>query len=452
MASILSGGGRIEVAAALPASALPSAARAWWMMGLLGLIYILSLVDRLILALLVVPLQTELGLTDVQIGLLVGTAFAIVYSVLGLPLARLADRGNRHLMIICGVLLWSASTICTAFANSFGTLVVLRLGLAIGEAALLPATFSMINDLFPREKRTLAASIFSAMGSAGAGVTFLIGGAIIAGMSAVRASGILPMDLSEWRLVMIVVGLPGVILSLVMMLTTREPARRSAGEGQMATPDLAAVIAHLRNNGRMYLGLFSCGLSGTVSYVLVTWLPTLMQRRFGWEAADTGMAIGTILIVSCMVGTIAGARAGEWLIRRGRPDGFLIVIMVTFAAGIVTAIVTALQDEATGVLGWYLLASTFLACCSNSTIASFQLLAPARMRGTIVAGYMMSIGIAGLGVGPPLAAWLATTFFPGPAGLASAIVVLAVAVGIPVLAVQLWSRPGVVRRMAEADD
>ncbi|HEX7781611.1 MAG TPA: MFS transporter [Sphingobium sp.] len=431
--------------------ARPTAERAWWTIVLLGILYILSLIDRMILALLVAPLKADLALDDVHIGLLVGTAFAIVYGVLGLPLARLADRGNRHLIIVAGVAIWSLSTIGSAFANSFEVLVALRLGLAIGEAALLPATFSMIGDLFPREKRTLAASIFSAMGSAGAGASFIIGAAIIGSIDWLRGIGLASAQIADWRLVLIAVGLPGILLIPVLLLTIREPSRRTV-EGKAASPTLGALLEHVQRHIRMYIGLISCAFSGTVSYAFVAWLPELMRRLFGWTPAQSGWIVGVILIASCLIGTIAGPRAAEWLMRRGRGDGFLLVILGAFTAGIVCAIVTAFQQTPFALLFWYFFASTFLASCSNCTIASFQILTPANMRGTVVATYMLVIGIAGLGIGPPLSAWLAQTLFTGNGGLGQAMAAVAVVVGIPVCAIQIWSRPAFSRRMAEGED
>lgn len=153
--------------------------RAWWTVALLSALYVLSFIDRLILALLVSPLKAGFGVSDVQLGLVFGPAFGVFYAVLGLPLARVADRGDRRRLIITGVLLWGFATIASGFAGTFALLIVLRIGLAIGEAALTPAAYSMIGDLFAPHRRTLAASIYSGIGNAGAFASFILGSMVI---------------------------------------------------------------------------------------------------------------------------------------------------------------------------------------------------------------------------------------------------------------------------------
>lgn len=436
----------------LPALSARPAFRAWWTLALLSLLYVLSLIDRMILALLVAPLKADLGISDVQIGLVVGTAFAIVYGLLGLPLARIADRGNRHLIILAGLAIWSASTIGSAFSTSFEMLVFMRLGLAIGEAALLPATFSMIGDLFPRNRRTLAASIFSAMGSAGAGGAFIIGSVIMDAVDLFRATGWIPAFFADWRLVMVLVGAPGLLLAPLLLLTVREPARGGFAAGQQGqdATSIRLLLAHVRAHARMYTGLLICAFSGTISYAFVAWLPELLRRNFGWATADAGMALGVVLVVSVLGGSLVGPRAADMLVRRGRKDGYLLVPVTSMFMGILAAVLAVAQGRAAALLLIYCFASFFLCMCSNTCLASLQILTPARMRGTLVATYLLVISMAGLGVGPPLTAWLSENFYDGD--LALALFTMAPVVGLPIVAVQLWSRPGFVIRMRALDD
>src|SRR5690606_10306357 len=142
-----------------------------WMLVLLCGLYILSLIDRMALSLFVAPLKADLAVTDFQLGLLFGTVFALVYCASGVWLARLADRGNRKRLIVAGVTLWSASTILSAFAADFTMLVVCRMGLAVGEAVLVPCAYSLLADIFPKRRRVLATSIFVAIGAAGSGAS-----------------------------------------------------------------------------------------------------------------------------------------------------------------------------------------------------------------------------------------------------------------------------------------
>ncbi|WP_232492437.1 MFS transporter [Novosphingobium kaempferiae] len=417
-----------------------SALRPNWTLALLSILYILSLVDRMILALLIAPVKAELGISDVQIGLLVGTAFAIIYGLLGIPLARLADSGNRRRIILAGLVIWSASTVGSAFATSYTMLVLLRLGLAIGEAALLPATYSMIGDLFPPQKRAPAASIFAALGAAGAGGAFILGAIIIDSVDMLRSMAAIPAAIADWRIVLILVGAPGLLLAVVLCLTVSEPPRGGHGAEARSEASLVTLVTHAKQHARMYAGLMSCAFTGTVSYAFVTWLPEMLRRDFGWSAAQAGSTLGWILVVSVLFGSLAGPRAAERLMRAGHHDGFILVSAAMVLLGMLTAILAAMQSSASALLTIYFFTSMFLSGCSNTCITSIQIVSPARMRGTVVATYMLLISMAGLGIGPPLTAWLSTNFFYGSIGPALALV--AIAVGAPTLATQIWSRKG----------
>jgi len=421
-----------------------------WTLALLSVLYILSLVDRMILALLIAPVKAELGISDVQIGLLVGTAFAIIYGLLGIPLARLADSGNRRRIILAGLLIWSASTVGSAFATSYITLVLLRLGLAIGEAALLPATYSMIGDLFPPHRRAPAASIFAALGAAGAGGAFILGALIIESVDVLRSMAAISAAVGDWRIVLILVGAPGLLLAVVLHLTVNEPPRGNHGPEARGEASLQALAAHAKQHARMYAGLMSCAFTGTVSYAFVTWLPEMLRRDFGWSASEAGNALGWILVASVLVGSLTGPRIAERLMRAGHSDGFILVSASMVLFGTLTAILAAMQSSAGALLTIYFFTSTFLSGCSNTCITSIQIVSPARMRGTVVATYMLLISMAGLGIGPPLTAWLSTGFFDGRIGPALALV--SIAIGVPTLATQIWSRRGYRQRIAAIDE
>lgn len=374
--------------------------RAWAMLALLGLLYILSFIDRFILALLVQPLKTDLALSDMQLGLLFGTFFALFYGLLGLPLARLADRGNRKWLVIVGVVIWSACTLGSAFAHDFATLAALRFGLAIGEAALTPAAFSMLTDAFPPRRRMLAATLFSASGMLGASLSFAIGAGVIAVAQVLGPQ----FDVATWRLTFAAVGLPGFVLAAAFALVAREPVR-SAGE---PTRSIGELVGHVMRHRRLFGGLYAgAATAQMLSYAMVAWTPALLERRFLLDVKAAGVLLGATHIVAAVGGTLIVPMILRAIAVR-RPDHAGAFPAVAVAAGMVLTLV-ALHVPS---LWLFLLLNTaggFLVIGSiNAIVVMLQMIAPGTMRATLTALLLICISSIGLGIGPPLAAALGT--------------------------------------------
>jgi MFS family permease len=405
------------------------AAKAWWTVVLLSSLYVFSFIDRLVLALLVAPLRSDLGLSDLQLGLLFGPAFGLFYAALGLPLARLADRGNRRRLIIAGVLLWGVATTASGFATTYAFLVLLRAGLAIGEAALTPATYSLIGDLFPPHRRKLAASLYTAVGQAGAYGGFIIGAAVLHMVDSVTLSG-MASGLKSWQLLFFAVGIPSIALGMVFACTTREPPRNML-YGRTA-PRLREVGGYLKRNFRLYLGLFGgAGLLQSVSYSWSAWAPEYVRRQFSWPIQHAGLAFGLAGLFATAAGTMILPLIARRLESRGRRDAVALTSMAGVIGGSLCALAAVLQSSP---IAFLVLLATSLFCtagATNSVVVSLQTLAPDRMRATLAACVLLCITLLGLCVGPPVTAWLATTISPQGQGLGAALGVLTAAVVIP---------------------
>jgi MFS family permease len=414
---------------AVIAPAATGTARAWWTVILLSSLYVFSFVDRLVLALLVAPLRSDLGLSDLQLGLLFGPAFGLFYATLGLPLARLADRGNRRRLIITGVLLWGIATTASGFATTFAFLALLRAGLAIGEAALTPSAYSLIGDLFPPQRRKLAASIYTAFGQAGAYGGFILGSAVLHMMDSVAVSGALS-GLRSWQLLFFAVGIPSIALGIVFACTTREPPR-DLSHGRTA-PRLREVGGYLRRNRRLYLGLFGgAGLLQTVSYSWSAWAPEYVRRQFSWPIQRAGLAFGLAGLFATASGTVILPLIARRLESGGRRDAVALTSMAGVICGSSCALAAVSQSSPVAFLV-LLAASLFCtAGATNSVVISLQTLAPDRMRATLAACVLLCITLLGLCVGPPLTAWIATTLSPQGQGLGAALGVLTAVVVIP---------------------
>jgi MFS family permease len=274
------------------------------------------MIDRQVLGLVLEPIRRDLGLTDTQVSFLVGSAFALFYVTLGVPLGRLADRANRRNLIFAGIFLWSLMTSACGLANTFWQLFAARVGVGVGEAALSPAALSMISDYFPPERRTRPlASYFLAL-AMGAGLAYLLGGAVstaVANMPGFQ----FPIIGSRraWQMVFLAVGTPGIIFALVLF-TVREPLRRglrSTTNSGAPRADLHAVrvrelLHFLWHENRQTFVLLFLAYGGFALFADATlvWLPTILIRRFGWSLGQIGLSMGLVILISATIGILSG--------------------------------------------------------------------------------------------------------------------------------------------------
>ena len=198
-------------------------ASSWYALGVLTLVYMVNFIDRQILSILANDIKADLGLDDAQLGFLYGTAFAIFYALFGIPLGKLADGWSRTRLLALGLTLWSAMTVLSGLARSFGLLAAARVGVGVGEATASPCAYSLISDLFPRHRRATALSIYSAGLFVGSGVSLVIGAAIVQAWNRAWPQDA-PLGLAGWQVAFLAVGLPGLLLAL-WVLSLREPVR-----------------------------------------------------------------------------------------------------------------------------------------------------------------------------------------------------------------------------------
>jgi MFS family permease len=377
-------------------------ARSWATLMLLGLLYFVSFIDRIVLALLVGPLKQDLGIGDASIGILFGTAFALFYGVLGLPFARLADSENRTRLILIGALLWSFSTIVSGFVGSFGLLICLRFGLAIGEAALTPSAFSMIGDMFPARLRARAASIYSACGMAGAGGSYILGGLLV-GWLDIHAKA-LPHGLHVWQLTFILVGIPALLLTLFFAIVAREPARSHQGV-RLATSSRAAII-RLLGHERLGLVLLGAGLCQVPAYAMTAWMPYQLIHQFGYPVPRAGLEFGLIAIAATVGGTLILTWFSDRLRDRGQPGAVMWVSGLAAATGLIALLGAGFCRNAPPMLALSGVGLFALTGATNNVLAGLQHLVPADLRATFAALCVMAVALIGLGLGPPLLAFV----------------------------------------------
>lgn len=423
----------------------------WYVVALLGCLYFMSWVDRLVLSLLVEPLKADLGIDDLQVSYLFGASFAVFYSAFGILLARVADRRNRKVLISVGVFVWCGMTIASGFVESFLMLLLFRVGLAFGEAALSPAALSIISDLFPKERRSLPLSLYSVFGQLG-GTYGLSAAGLIIGLLHAHPPTMLPFlaHMKSWQLGLVAVGLPGLLLGLIVLLTLREPPRSETGDALSAPADDVALLPYLRANWIVYTTfLLGLAVPGIVLFSITGWMPTLLIRDFGWTAPQAGLALGTALAISGVAGILAVPHlAGRWA-QRGRATAVPDIAIVCVAVECL-ALALALQMRDPYLL--LLILSVTMFCIAGTGVlpaVAIHTLAPNRVRAVLISCSFAALSLIGMGIGPTLVAWLSESVFGGAGSLAPAMTLTALLVAPVAMTLLILSR-GPYQRLAQA--
>lgn len=416
----------------------------WYVVGLVCALYVLSYLDRLILGLLVQPIQAEISVSDTQMSLLFGMAFAGVFALAGLPLARLADTRNRKWLIVIGVMVWCLLTAASGFARDFNSLLVCRIGVAMGEAALLPAALSIISDLFRREKRSLPVSMVMTAGMVGASGSFLVGAVIIDMITSLTASGAMQTTLAPWRLTLIAVGLPGIVLGLLFAATVSEPARTAPSAYETS---LRQTWRHMVDSGWAYFGMLGgVALLTLVPFSLTAWFPTFLIRRFDLTAQAAGYSFGTAFALCAISGSLILPWIADRLAKKGRGDAIPLVAAVALAIGAPFALLAPLAGDAETAVLLVAPAIFFLAGAPTLATVAVHMVAPIRARAQLQGVYLMLTNIVGLGMGPTLTALISKWFFDGPQDIGLGLAVMAAVASPVALVVLILARRDFARR------
>jgi MFS family permease len=381
--------------------------------GVLVLVTILSYTDRQILSLLVDPIRHDLGISDTQIGLLIGTAFAFVYGVAGLPLGWLADQLRRRNLIVAGISLWSLGTVCCGLSQNFAQFFAARLLVGIGEAVLTPASISMISDSFPPRRRGSATSVFLMGIAMGAGGAILFGGLILRLVDSGLLRGTFLDGESSWRVVLLLLGILGIVPAL-MVASLKEPKRQHsdapptpqsastplmAGETSSEPLTGTSPVPRADNWLRLAPLVLAMGLTSLVDNAVLAWTPSLIVRNFGMAASQVGPLLGTLL----MIGGGAGMLAGGFLSDRARLGGYrggrmsVAVCSAALTVPVTLLFLTASTNVVLAGVTLYVLLSCIGAAVGILTLLD---LVPNRRHGLVTAvSFFLNVAL-GAGVGP----------------------------------------------------
>ncbi|WP_428149739.1 spinster family MFS transporter [Brevundimonas sp.] len=399
----------------------PHSGWAWFAVAALMVAYTSSFIDRQILTLLVQPIRADLTITDTQFSLLAGIAFSLFYTVMGVPLARLADRGSRRWIIFWGIVVWSVMTVACGLANSFWALFAARIGVGIGEAALSPAAYSMISDYFPPRQRARALAVYSMAPYIGAGLALMIGGAVI---DAIAQAGAMQLpfvgELAPWQQTFVLVGAPGLLIAALFIIV-REPPRH----GVTKSGAQAGVLRYMwSRKSTFYVLIMAFSIFGMAGISYLAWAPAVLIRQHGMTPAEVGFAYGAVLLAAATPGVLVGGWLTDWFANRGRTDAPVRVAILALVASIPFAIAMPLMP--TDALAIAALAGfSFFAGVMNSLPATaLQAVAPNQLRAQITAIYFLIGNLISLGLGPTIVAAISDNLLGGDQsiGLSLAIV------------------------------
>jgi predicted MFS family arabinose efflux permease len=368
----------------------------WTFLVILFLVCTSNYIDRYIMSVLIEPIKTEFGATDTQMGLLSGFAFAIFYAVLGIPLARLADRGDRKLVISLSLALWSFATAICGIVQGFWQLLLARVLVGVGEAGAIPPGQSLIADYFEPEKRTRALAIFMSSTTVGYLVAFVLGAQIAAQYG--------------WRMAFLLMGVPGLLLALIAWVGLKEPRRIPRRLHDKASRETFGTSLRILFRKPSYVLL----TIGSVFYFLVAygafiWFPPYMQRVLGVDLAQLGALYGLVGAAGSVIGTLLGGWVADRLAKRNlrwmalTPAISLLISCPLYIAAI-------LMSSFTTFLIFSFLSGVMLSASIPSMFSMIHVVCGTRRRAMAVAINFFFANLIGLGLGPVLTGYLSDTF------------------------------------------
>lgn len=354
-------------------------------LGMLLLVYIFNFVDRQILAILAGPIQADLGLSDTQMGLLGGLAFALLYSTLAVPLAWVADKTSRSWVITVSLAVWSGFTALTGLAQGFWSIFLMRLGVGVGEAGGVAPSYALISDHFPSEKRARALAIYSLGIPLGSATGVIAGGYIAATV--------------DWRLAFFVVGLSGLLIAPLFKYFVRDKAKVPAPAEQTVAPySFMGTVRILARKKAFWLLAFGAASSSMLGYGIAFWLPSLLQRSFGLSLIDTSLFYGAILLFGGVAGVLGGGMIGDRLGKNNKaayglvPAAAFLLAVPLFAAGI-------MSGSATIAFILFLIPQALAYFWLGPVLSAVQHLVPAESRATASALFLLINNLIGIGGG-----------------------------------------------------
>ena len=401
--------------------------RAWGSVFVLVFISMVSYFDRVLMSLMIDPIKADLNITDFQISLLQGLAFGLFYAVFGLPMGWLVDRFPRRFIIYAGVTGWSLAAAFSGFARNFWHLLLCRMGIGIGEATLSPAAYSIISDLFPMRRLSLALGVFGTGGILGIAFALSAGGYLVSYTSSIGVIH-LPLlgDFKPWQLTFLLAGFPGVLVAFMVFLIPEPCRRHQQRKDKVPDEDVSSTgnhfLAFLRQNIR-YLSCHFLGFSciSILAYGMISWMPVFLMRRYGMDVSSAGALLGTIGATVGVGGMLFNGWIADFFFARGKKDIHLRYFALTVVVGGALGVFGFQFTEELVLFLVCYVAVYFLQPFTGPAAAHLQIVTPPEYRGRVSALFLLVMNITGQCIGPSIVAAFTDFLFGDPQMVGSSI-------------------------------
>ncbi len=389
----------------------PKPIYAWFFTSILLFAYIISFIDRQMINYLVVPIKEDMGLTDFEISFIQGWGFVLAYIIFSIPFGRIVDKVNRVRVLIGGIVIWSVATAACGFSKNSWQLVISRSGVGAGEAALTPASWSIISDLFPVKRRSFPMSIYLMGPYIGQGLSLLFGAQILRIYNE-------PVTLFEsiivqpWQIIFLIIAVPGIILGL-FMFTLKDPQRKEGLTGdKKENESIKEVFSYIIQNIGAYMPLLiGSAFIIVLLYGLQSWVPTFLHRIHGWEHTRIGDQYGLVALFAGSLGVISGPVFERYLTKLNYNPPIIILCIITSIALTILGPITFLSLGSDIVLIGIFVTSFFITFPLALFATSLQNITPNQYRGVVSGLYVFTVNIVGYGLGPMVVAFFTDKVF-----------------------------------------
>lgn len=431
-----------------------SLAYAWTVTAILMVAYTFSFLDREILYLLVEPIKAAFDLTEFQMGLLMGPAFGIFYTVLGVPLGWAADKFNRTHIITIGISLWSALTAICGLAGSFTQLFIARIGVGVGEATLTPSAVSLLSDYFPKNKLPFAMSIYSMGVFVGSGLAMMGGSYVLSLIEGDTFDWPIVGELDYWQAAFIMVGAPGLLLA-VAIFCLREPKRTEMAKdakGQVQVPSMIESFKYIWTNKKLFLNFFLGGsIIATIGYH-TAWYPELFVRTWGWTKLEAGQAIGMSSIFGGTAGLVLGGMFMSHMTSKGKKHIALSLALASALCIGLPTIFMPLMPNGILAAGLMIVSKFFVGIPLITGTTAIRMSVPNQMRGQFTAIYFVFVGLFATSLGPVIPGFFTTYVFGEDLSMLKYSLAISAALVVPIGTYLIWNARKEYIKVVYADD
>ena len=388
----------------------PNREYAWFFTTLLLITYTVSFIDRAMINLLIDPIRSDLELSDIQMGQILGPGFMISYILFSLPVGRMVDKFNRIAVLIGGIILWSIATAAHGFSSDYYSLFVSRAGVGAGEAAVTPASWSIIADLFRPEDRAFPMSFYLMGPYIGQGLALLFGGLVI--QLYTDPVVFLGFTLQPWQMIFILIAIPGFILSLGLAFLT-DPVRKGIINMENKHQEsFVDVIKYIRSKFSAYFTLMiAASFIVVLLYTFQAWVPTYIARIHGWDLSRVGYLFGIVTLISGSLGVLSGPIAEKFLEKRNIKNSTHTVFLISSSVLAIIPAITFLFISEQFVLPGMFVISFFITLPMACFATGLQKMTPQNYRGSISGLYVFIMNITGLSLGPTVVPFFTSVIF-----------------------------------------